>query len=169
MYHYRHGGGSTKYFSEDDVVAIRREVPSVAAFETNNLELFLNMVQEDFKNKKGKTGGYLSLNTKKGTNWFGQYAKYGSEWFYAMGGFQISYGAQAVRTPTQITIFYRLYVADRYNWDIGKVTVFPKGQLGWLLGDGTMNEILGLKDSANIDYFNDADPKDVNQNKNTDE
>lgn len=51
MSHYRHGGGSTKVFSEDDVSDIRHEVPAVASFETNNLELFLNMVHEDFKTR----------------------------------------------------------------------------------------------------------------------
>lgn len=169
MSHYRHGGGSTKVFSEDDVSDIRHEVPAVASFETNNLELFLNMVHEDFKTRGDKTGGYLSLNTKKNLNWFGQYAKYGSEWFYAMGGFQISYGAQALLSLTHITILYRLYVADRYNWDVGKVTAVPKDQLQWLLGDKTMNKILGLKDSIGADYFNNTDPKDINGNKNTDE
>ena len=65
MYHYRHGGGSRKVFSEDDVTDIRLKVPAVNSFETNNLELFLNMVHADFKNRGDKTGGYLSLNTKK--------------------------------------------------------------------------------------------------------
>ena len=86
-----------------------------------------------------------------------------------MGGFQISYGAQAILSLTHITILYRLYVADRYNWDVGKVTAVPKGLLGWLLGDKTMNGILGLKDSGGADYFNNTDPKDVNNNNNTDE
>ena len=158
MYHYRHRGGQDKVLNPSEIESILEvDVPAAVSFHDNNLPVFLKLIRENYEGKTDPMG-YLSANSDRGGNWFGQYADNG-EWFYAMGGFAIAYGALARLSTSgrQIVVSHRSYIYDRYNWDLDKKVDFPATKLGYILNDTKMNNISELKGPTGQNYFDALD------------
>lgn len=162
MNHFVTGDGKEFKLSGSDVAEIRTDVEKVAAFETRTLTAFLDLVYADFKS--GARAQYLITNETAsspnyGTNWFGMSEDAGEKWYFALGSFWVSYGALASRMRAgMVRIAYRMYIYDRYNWDVGKGTSIPRSGLSMLLDEDVMKPATKLTGPAGYSYF-DIDEK----------
>lgn len=124
MNHYRHGGGKDRTFGEGSVDELQDNLnPSGKATDNSVSSQFLLLIVREMKARGPGTRRYLARNAtfgspNRGTNWFGVTAEGDTAWYYAVGSFMMSYGAHAVRSGKTTTIRYRLFIYDRYNWDV---------------------------------------------------
>ncbi|MBL3562791.1 hypothetical protein [Rhodovulum sulfidophilum] len=152
--HFMNGNGSDKVFgagdTDDLLVSL---VPTGAAVAKTLPELFVDLIYQYIKNSSDTIRRYLARNAgssvNNGMNWFGVTAESGTKWFYAVGSFLMSCGAYSVKRRGEVVVFYRIYIYDRYNWDVEdgveKETAAPKFPLSWFLDDDVMNEIGDIK------------------------
>ncbi len=156
--HYRDGEGAAVELSEGEVEDLQSQTTLFSSVERE----FVQLLGDDMRDRAvGTQRHYVAINADPSspnahTAWFGAYAKGGTGWYYAMGGFMISYGAMTIRKPGFVAIWYRSFVYDRYNWDLGKDTKLPQIGLNQLLDDPTMEEIAGLYGPDELRYFRSA-------------
>lgn len=159
MDHFLTGDGDDLSLGRNNVREIRTTVNDVGDFENTKLAQFFELVRTDFANSGVGHKQYLIKNARVGSpnygeNWFGLSEDRGKKWFYALGSFWVSYGAYAFEIDGQyIQINYRLYIYDRYNWDLGKEVSIPGGQLRHLINDGLMDDISSLTGPLGSPYF----------------
>lgn len=157
MSHFLSGGGKDRSFSAAEVDEMMGSLTATGTAVANTLpQKFVALVHQDMQAGTATIKRYLARNTgssvNAGTNWFGVTAETGSKWFYAVGSFLVACGGYAVRQGKVITIFYRVFIYDRYNWDVesngvskqGKETAVPQSPLSVLLDDDRMDAIQGL-------------------------
>lgn len=160
MNHFLNGDGEDLNLSRGDMREIRTTVDSVGDFENAQLQNFLEQVRADFEGGGAPHRQYLSKNESPsspnyGENWFALSEERGRKWFFALGSFWIAYGAHAFMAVHNqvIRIHYQMFLYDRYNWDVGKATQIPGGQLSWLIDDDLMEEVTGLTGPTGLPYF----------------
>lgn len=160
VFHFRHGGGAPLQLSESEVSDLQSQTTLFSGVERQ----FIDLIEGDMRGRAEKTRmHFLAMNGNKdspnaGTAWFGANAKVGTGWFYAVGGFLLGFGAMAVRRKDFVAIWYRCYVYDRYNWDLGKETPVPAGQMSYLLNDSVMEQIAGMTAPDSMRYFRSVAP-----------
>lgn len=160
MNHFLNGDGEDLNLSWGDMREIRTTVDSVGDFENTQLQSFLELVRADFAGGGSPHRQYLSKNESPsspnyGENWFALSEERGKKWFFALGSFWIAYGAHAFLAVQNqfIRIHYRMFLYDRYNWDVGKATAIPGGMLSWLIDDDLMGGIEDLTGPTGLPYF----------------
>lgn len=122
--HYRHGGGKDRSYGESATDELQNTMNAEGkATDRSVASQFLKLIAERMQAGGDITQKFLSLNMTAGspnygTNWFGVTAEGKTSWYYAVGSFKMAYGAHAVRKGAETTIRYRLFIYDRYNWDI---------------------------------------------------
>ncbi len=161
MNHFMTGDGEDRDLGANYLDDMDEQSAQLASFQNGALNMFLELIRDDLKGYiPGSVGQYLLMNNEggvnHGTNWYGLYSDDGSGLYFAMGGFMVSYGALAVRSTAAVTVTFRMYVHDRYNWDLGKDTTVPGNKLRILLDDSEMDEINGMIAAPaylKMDYF----------------
>lgn len=152
--HFLDGGGNDKQFGSGSVDDLMTSLDKTGKAVAKSLpQTFVEKVYKDIHGTSATVRRYLARNTGAGpnigTNWFGVTAEAGSSWFYAVGAFKMACAGYAVRTDFHTTIFYRIFIYDRYNWDVedgvGKETAVPTFGLSTLLDDDKMDAISDLK------------------------
>jgi len=132
--HYRTANGTDRTLNVQEMSSIENDLPKFKANKNKYLNEFLDDVARQMTANKLTVGCFI-LEEKPGDYWLGAYATpdQSKKWFYAMGGFLFSFGARAevlMPTPTfphrTLKIKYKLYIYDRYNWDLGKTINITK-------------------------------------------
>ncbi|MDO5622983.1 MAG: hypothetical protein Q4G24_16170 [Paracoccus sp. (in: a-proteobacteria)] len=124
MRHYRQGGGRDREYGARSVDNLQNTLNTQGTITDQSVsEQFLNLIAEDMKFRSDGIRRYLARNANfsspnYGSNWFGVTAERNTGWFYAVGSFWMAYGAHATRQGSVTTIRYRLFIYDRYNWDV---------------------------------------------------
>ncbi len=135
--HYRNGKGADRRLTSDEIENIQAELPTFRENKNKFLNQFLDDIARQFASADFMDACFI-LEEKPGDHWLGAYAKReeSSKWYYAVGGFLFSFGAKAqvVNSPTaeregMLRIRYKIYIYDRYNWDLGKDVTLPKRQI----------------------------------------
>lgn len=152
--HFLDGEGADKVFSAGEVDELMGSLTPTGTGVAQSLpQTFVEKVYKDIHGTSATVRRYIARNTgpgpNNGTNWFGVTAETGTNWFYAVGSFKMACAGYAVRTDFHTTIFYRIFIYDRYNWDVensvGKETAVPTFGLSALLNDGKMEAIADVK------------------------
>ncbi|MGV1828571.1 hypothetical protein [Agrobacterium vitis] len=164
--HYREGNGSDRKLSSDEIRDIETSLPTFSENKNKFLYQFLNDISDQFKNDKNLNVACFILEEKPGDYWLGATAKpsQSPKWHYAMGSFLFSFGARAEvmkidGKETGLKIKYKVYIYDRYNWDMGKTVSVPKTaiDLADIATPGTIEPLkkynLGLPDFPNSHYI----------------
>lgn len=135
--HYRHGKGADRRLTPEEVESIQSDLPTFQSNKNKYLNEFLDDIARQFAAGSFTTGCFI-LEEKPGDHWLGAYARptESPKWYYAVGGFLFSFGAKAevIKTPTEdeggtLKIRYKVYIYDRYNWDLGKDIKLPKREV----------------------------------------
>jgi hypothetical protein len=169
MRHFRTGNGADRRLGSGFVDNMPAQSRELTTFQNVRLKKFLELIRDDLSGQAtGSVGQYLLFNNEGGrnggTNWYGLYANNGTALYFTVGGFFVSYGAVGVRARSTVNISYKMFVWDRYNWDTNKETTIPGNQLSWLLNDGEMEDIAGMKAPGvnSADYFRRIEDEDGN-------
>jgi len=157
MRHFKGGTGTTKTISPDNVQDVERNtalssVDPAGRKPVNTIaEKFINEIRRDMEHYNGPPRAYLSKNVTRGNHWFAARAETDKgddqkKWYYALGGFAISYGALATPEKDVIRIDYKLFLWDRYNWKPGQgiTNPYPK----WWPTDCGITKLGDLKTPA---------------------
>lgn len=163
MNHYRHGGGADRTYGAGSIDELQDNLnDSGKATDRSVSTQFLQQIVLDMQMRGPGTRRYLAKNTTPNspnynTNWFGVTAEGNTAWYYAVGSFMMAYGAHAVRSGTSTTIRYRLFIYDRYNWD-----VLPNGEsksvnvpssVEWALNESEIADAQDLDFNSYQKYF----------------
>lgn len=154
MDHYLTGEGQDREFSPGRVEDLFDTLTGTSSARHQSLEQgFLDKIKENLSETElGTVRRYNSLNSDVNSPnwrepWFGLSSEAGTSWYYAVGSFWLAFGGRAKREEDGVSIHYRAYIYDRYNWDVERVgsysagkTTFIPNEIDWLIDQDLLTD-----------------------------
>lgn len=156
MRHYRSGRGSARNYDVEDTEEIlaQADVRTPVTMALDDVtRVFVSQVIATAAATGPGTSQFLAINVVsnnpgiRGTNWFPMYS-IDSKWRYALGGFDFAPAAMVINDGVFITVRYRIFIYDRYNWDENKAIHIPWVDPQILLGNEAFEELSVLMPGA---------------------
>lgn len=153
MKHYRHGNGRSRSYNAAKTEEILAQgtvsTPTPMALD-DVTQTFVAQIIAIVSASGPGTYQYLANNFAsdndaiRGTHWFPMYSA-DSKWKYALGGFDFAPAALAINDGVTVTVKYRIFIWDRYNWDEGKTVQLPYFDPEIAIGPEAMGNLLGAQ------------------------
>lgn len=153
MRHYRNGGGRARSYdtATTEGILAQGDVQTATPMALDDVtSVFISQVVSTVAASGPGTYQFLAINLASNnsaireTNWFPMYS-IDTKWKFALGGFDFAPAALAINDGAFITVRYRIFIYDRYNWDEGKTVQIPLADPDLLLGAETMEGIYGIR------------------------
>lgn len=153
MKHYRNGNGRSRSYNAAKTEEILAQgtvsTPTPMALDDVTQTFVAQVIAVVAASGPG-TYQYLAMNFSsensaiRGTNWFPMYSA-DNKWKYALGGFDFAPAALAINDGVSVTVKYRIFIWDRYNWDEGKTVRLPYFDPEAAVGTEAMEDLLGAR------------------------
>ena len=156
MRHYRTANGSTRSYdmAKTEEILAQADVRTPVSMALDDVtRVFVSQVIATAATSGPGVSQYLAINAVstnpgiRGTNWFPMYSL-DAKWKYALGGFDFAPAAMVVRDGVFITVRYRIFIYDRYNWDEDKSIHLPFIDPKVFLGSDDFEELSILRPGA---------------------